>query len=398
MVHPGISHSEADLDRMKANTNVEPYKTAFKAFSSNPYAQSTNHGQGPFAYETYNHGQFEIRNDAFVSHDNAIMWYVTGDKAYLNNAITIMNGWARTLKAFDVTDHISAATAVLDFADAAEIIRSSGNGAWAPADIAVFENWMTTVLLPPLLTPGNSIAASQLEAANHGGLQISGLVAMGIFCDRADIYNFGISSALHMGSYSYGLEEYVNASGQNYETRRDQGHASGGVGTFVQTFYMAYNQGQDLFPTAGYLLAKGVESQAKIDLQYNVTPVAWTAADGSGHNSISPQARSPNDNLISDLNYYVFHTLKGLDMPYTLLSSDTKFPRTRQSFAYRVDDSGHLPLAPLVGDPSPVDVVLGADENASGDYLVHLGPGSYTKAQLFAAGVMGGRLATARTA
>ena len=289
--HPGISHSQADLDRMRNNINVEPYKSAYAEFSSDGHSQSSNTGQGPFTSETYGHGQFEIRNDAQVAHQNAVMWYVTGNSAYLNNAITIMMGWANTLTSFDQTDYLTAATAMNDFCDAGEIIRATGNGAWSTANITTFQNWLLTYLYPPLLSPGNSISANTLQACGAGGLQMAGLLSCGIFCDRRDIYNFAVSSLQHNGSFTYGLLEYIDTSAQNYENQRDVGHASGNIGTFAQSFYKVYNQGQDLFSLSNNLLASAFEIQAKFDLGWDVAPVVWTAKDGSFHSKMSGDNR-----------------------------------------------------------------------------------------------------------
>ena len=272
-VHPGISYMQADLDRMKNNLNIEPYKTAYEAFKNQGFSSFDNKGQGPKPTGE----QFVMRNDARICHNNAVMWYVTGDARYRDNAIRLMNGWANTLTSFDVGDHITAGGAALDFCNAAEIIRATGQGAWAAEAIAKFQKMLLTYLYPACLTPGGG----HLEAAGHGGLQMKGLFAIGIFCDRQDIFDFAVASYKHNDGWTYGLQEYIDKSGQNYETQRDQGHASGNIGTFVANAYIARNQGVNLFSLADNLLAKAFESQAKINLLYDVAPTAWKAADGS---------------------------------------------------------------------------------------------------------------------
>ncbi len=388
--HPGISHSQADLDRMKNNINVEPYKSAYAEFSNEGYSQSTNTGQGPFTSETYGHGQFEMRNDAQVAHQNAVMWYVTGNSAYLNNAIKIMMGWANTLTSFDQTDYLTAGTAMNDFCDAGEIIRATGNGTWSSANITTFQNWLLTYLYPPLLSPGNSISANVLQAAGAGGLQMAGLLSCGIFCDRRDIFNFAVSSLQHNAAYSYGLTEYIDTSAQNYENQRDIGHASGNLGTFAQSFYKAYNQGQDLFSLSNNLLASAFESQAKFDLGWDVAPVVWTAKDGSFHSKMSGDNRTAFDNLESDLAYHIYHDIKGLNMPYTKMSRDLKFPHCVSnggSFYNIVDSTGQVPVVPLVGEPAETAVRL-YEDYLSGSYITNFQPGNYTYAALKAGGML----------
>ena len=390
-VHPGISHTLADLNRMKNNTNTEPYKTAFINFANMGYSSYNNTGQGPFGYETIGHGQFEIRNDAQVCHQNAIMWCVTGNTNYLTNAISLMMRWANTLTNFDITDHLTAGTCIQDFCDAGEIIRATGNGIWLGNDIATFQNWMLTYLYPPLLTPGGSIQANNLEAAGHGGLQIAGLFSLGIFCDRADIYSFGVSSLLHNGTYTYGFTEYIDVnSAQNYESQRDIGHASGNVNTFLESFYKVYNQGQDLFSLSNNLLARAFEIQAKFDLGWDVAPVTWTAKDGTVHVKMCGDNRNPPfDNLDSDLAYYIYHDLKGLNMPYTKMSSQAKFPNCYLggSFYHLVDSSGKVPTPPLIGEPAVTGVRIYEDYLTGSYPLTSFQPGNYNHAALVAGGM-----------
>jgi hypothetical protein len=270
-VHPGIAHNQADLNRIAADYTVQPYASAWASWLGNGYFSYNNTGEGAVAQEVAGGaGQFSIRNDAGVAHCNMIAYAVTGDVRYLNNAIYIMNSWANTLTSFDVTDHLTAGACVNDFANAGELARALGNGTWTAAQITKFQNMLTVVILPALLTPGNSYsginhmgADGVLEVAGHGIVQIQGLIPMGIFCDRPDIYSMGVISAERNASTSYGLLEYINANGQNYESQRDVGHASGALGTYTVIGYNLLNQGIDLFALGNNRLAKGYESQAK---------------------------------------------------------------------------------------------------------------------------------------
>jgi len=383
-VHPGISHSQADLDRMKNHINVEPYKTAFTAFRSQGYSQSTNTGQGPMVSETIGagKGQFEIRNDAQVAHQNAVMWYVTGDTAYRTNAINIMNGWARTLTSFNPEDILTAGTAMFDFCNAAEIIRATGKGAWTESEITIFKKWLITHLHPPLLLPGKSPNGGTLAPAGFGGLQIKGLLALGVFSERKDIYDFGVSSYLHDGKFSYGITEYIDDNGQNYENQRDVGHPSGNLGAFMESGYVILNQGRDVLGTANNLLARAFESQAKFDLGWDVAPIPFTTADGRSRTKMSGDGRTPYDNLMSDLAYWFFHDVKGLEMPYTKISADFKFPSNPSAaFYYRRDDSGVVPVKPLIGEPAATGVRL-YEDLLSGGYLTNFPPGDYSNREL----------------
>ncbi len=401
-VHPGISHSQADLDRMrtKATVGVEPYKSAYAFFSSMGYSGYANKGQGPYTYETYNHGQFEIRNDAQVAHQNAIMWYITGDTRYRDNAIQLMMAWANTLTAFDVTDYLTAGTCIIDWTNAGEILRSSAGSAWTPAMDTQFQNWILNVIYPALLsgavvppvTENDANAGGPIQAAGAGGLQMSGMMALGVYTNRADIYNFAVAAWQHLGYYSYGLREYIDVSGQNYESQRDTGHASGNIGTFAQNAYIVWNQGQDLFQMDDNLLAKATESQAKWDMGWDVAPIPFTALDGRLHVKMSSEniQYTGNDNLNSELAYYIYHGIKGLNMPYTKLSADVKFPDSVSgggSWYYLVDDTGMARVKPLIGQPAATGVVLYEDELGGTYFSTNFQPGTYSAAQLSAGGL-----------
>ena len=385
-VHPGIAHSQADITRMRSTYTVEPYKSTWASILGNGYFSYNNTGQGP----TATGNQFVIRNDATIVHCNAMAWLVTGDTRYRDNAITIMNGWARTLTNFDVTDHLTAGACVNDFCNGAEIIRATGGGAWAASDITAFQNMLTSQLLPALLTPGNSYSGVNhmgadgiLEAAGHGIVQIQGLVPMGIFCDRPDIYSMGVISAERNASTSYGLLEYLAANGQNFESQRDVGHASGALGTYTVIAYNLLNQGIDLFALGNNRLAKCYESQAKFDLGYDVAPIPYTATDGTFHVKMSGDNRTPFDGLSTVIAYRIYNGLKGLQMPYTFISQSLRGVDPVNGI-YPAGSTGPVPVA--YGQPAPTKVTV-YEDYLSGTYFPLLGPGSYNAAALSAAGV-----------
>ena len=386
-VHPGVSYLQADLDRVRSKVaaGTEPYASAFDAYRSLGYSSPLNTGQGPRAVVNFDGSEFVMRNDANVCHNHAVMWIVTGDVRYRDNAIRLMNAWTDTLVSFPAADHLTAGTVAYDFCNAGEILRATAADA-GPADaITRFQTMLVTLLYPALVTPGTPTNLGWLEAAGHGGLQMKGLMALGIFCDRRDIFDFAIRSYKHDGGASYGVTEYIDACGQCYEAQRDQGHSRGNVMTLAQIAMMAWNQGVDLFSYANNRLLLGSETVCKTNLGFDVTPTAWLALDGTWHGAVVSTLSYPAVPL-PDIVTRIYHGVKGLESPYTQMAADYLHPDTAgaggaSSLLFRIDDSGKRPVVPLIGEPLPTEVRL-YDDSWSGSYVIRLTPGAYTAADL----------------
>ena len=380
--HPGVLINKADLDRMKNSTNVQPYKTAWASFQSDAHSSST-YTPHPVANETYGQGQFQIRDDSLAAWYNAIEFYVTGNTAFRDKSKSIIDAWTGTLKTFDVTDHLSAGPAATNFSAAAEILRYE-NGGMTSTEITDLQNMLINLLYPALLTPGGSIAANHLEAANHGSTQILGLICMGVFCNRTDIYNFAVSSAeLNTGTNApYSIPQYIDPSGQNYESQRDQAHSSYGVDNLIVTAECAYKQGTNMFSLFNNRLMVGGEMLAKFNLWNDVRPVTWTAVDGSVHSDINPGARGDRGEVNEDI---LMRHYSG--MTYGPRYANTYFPNEDNdynSFIYRVDSSGVVPAREAVPAVETQCAVFGNGD--FGGWIGYLGVGSYTTAQMQSAG------------
>ncbi|MBC7853342.1 MAG: RICIN domain-containing protein [Pirellulaceae bacterium] len=384
-IHPGVTHNNADFDRMKAIVNADPAKTAYERFRVGKHTDRFYFPR-PKVNVTYGQGQFEIRDDSLAAYFTAIMWWMTGDPVYRDKSKQIINAWVTTMQTFDVTDHLSAAAAVHNFANAGEILRYK-NGGFTAAEITAFENMLTSKLLPPLLTPGGSIAADWLEGGNHGSTQIYGLMAMGVFCNRQDIYDFAVRSFnKNSGGTSYGVQQYIHPSGQNYESYRDQGHAVGGWGCYAPTAEIAWKQGLDLYAVGGNRIFAGSEHVASFNMMWDVVPVSWTAQDGIGRSSVTTLARTPRVNWSFMHAYNHYKTRRGLAMPYTKLMIDFLSPWDT-SFMYMEENPGVLPPRPAdFGEPAPTAVALFGDGEYGGNFLAKFGVGSFNNAALLAAG------------
>src|SRR6185369_15448469 len=84
--HPGLLHSRADLDRLKAAVAAkrEPIFAGYEKLRAHPASQLTYAMRGP-AEEigrnpTVNFGEYD--SDANAAYQCAVMWCITGDAAY----------------------------------------------------------------------------------------------------------------------------------------------------------------------------------------------------------------------------------------------------------------------------------------------------------------------------
>ena len=137
-VHPGLLHTEADFARMKVkvNANAQPWKGSWDILIANGRSQLT---YNPNPVDTVRRGgtgenYSRLFNDITAAYQTALRWKITGDVAYANKSIAIMNAWSLTLK--QVTGNadrfLAAGIYGYEFANAAEIMRTYSG--WAAAD------------------------------------------------------------------------------------------------------------------------------------------------------------------------------------------------------------------------------------------------------------------------
>lgn len=269
-VHPGLSNTQVELDKIKlqVNTGTDVARTAGWNVLINHASASLTYVANPRAIVYANSntsGNFGL--DALSAYAHALRWYVTGNQAYADKAISILNGYSNQLTDI-VTESGSyvnqyvlvTAWAAATFCDAAEILRYS-NAGWATADITKFENLCKNVFYPHISNHSN-------ENGNWEASQINSLLAIGVFCNDQTIYNMGISWYRGTGKGAVGM--YVYESGECQETCRDQYHSAMGLGDLVEAAEIAWHQGTDLYsdlpdPVTGMpRLAEGLEYTAKV--------------------------------------------------------------------------------------------------------------------------------------
>ncbi len=370
-VHPGIDQTAQDLSLMKKMVleGKQPYKAAFEKLRSNVDTSfvvraHTHVLRGP--YGRPNIGGDDLRNAANLAYDNALVWYVTGEKKYANKAIEILNAWSPILWDFDYNDAklLAAWTGHL-MCNAAEILRYT-NAGWQAKDIDAFRNMLMTVYYPLLrhyFPQANG---------NWDGAIIHSLMAMGVFLDDRKMYDNALDHFLH-GPVNGSIFKYIYPNGQCQETPRDQGHVQLGLGEFVGAAQIGFTQGVDLFSIANN----------RIGLGYEYTAGFLLGQQPQCYCIVSERAKGLRD----DYEYVYRHYLsKGITLPWTKKAADSVRPKASRSVlsAVRYSAAPMIAVKP-VPRPSPVAYVAGAVANPAKAYpqnpfIVH--PGQSIQAAL----------------
>ncbi|MDO7846253.1 alginate lyase family protein [Hymenobacter sp. M29] len=324
-VHPGLLHSQEDLARMKRAiaAKQEPTFGGYEVFRQNEASQAGYKAKGPLATVSRNPtvGAGDYDADANAAHQNALMWCLTGDHAYADKAIALVNAWSNMLTSIGGRDAVlMAGLGPFKMVQAAELLRYS-NAGWAAADIQKTEQQFKTVIYP-VLREYAPFANGNWEAA-----ALKTVMAIGIFCNDRPMYEDALR--YYVNGWGDGrLTHYViNETGQGQESGRDQAHAQLGIGMLAECSEMAWHQGLDLYGYADNRLLKGFEYAAKYNLGNDDVPFV-TTLDRTGkyfHQKISTIARGQQRPLYEQVyNHYVHR--RGLAAPYTQQAAEKLRP------------------------------------------------------------------------
>lgn len=324
-VHPGLLHSQEDLDRMKRAiaAREEPILAGYEVFRRDPASQATYAMQGPLAMVGRNPtvGAGAYDTDANAAYQNALMWCLTGDHAYADKAIVLVNAWAGTLTSVTGRDAVlMAGLGPFKMVQAAELLRYSQAG-WPEADAQKAARHFREIIYP-VLREYAPFANGNWEAA-----AMKTVMAIAVFCDDRALYEDALRYYVH-GWGDGRLTHYViNDAGQGQESGRDQAHAQLGIGMLAECSEMAWHQGLDLYGYANNRLLKGFEYTAKYNLGHDDMPFV-TTLDRTGkyfHQKISPQARGQLRPLYEQVYNHYAHR-RGLAAPFTQQAAEKLRP------------------------------------------------------------------------
>ena len=288
-VHPGLLHTQADLDRMAAKVaaGAQPWTAGWNRLVASSISQSTwKPNPLPIVYrgttDQDNYGT--LYNDIHAAYQNGLRYHVSGDAAHAEAAVGVLNAWSATLTEVtgDADRFIAAGIYGYQFANAAELVRD-----YPGFELERFQQMMLKVFYPM----NNSFLTNHNGAyiTNYWGswdeLSYAAVLAIGILCedsakvDQALTYfqsGAGNGSILHAVPhlYSGGLGQWVEAG-------RDQGHATLGIGLVGAFCQMAWSQGYDMYGYADSRFLAGAEYVAQYNIGQSVPYTSYTWYEGA---------------------------------------------------------------------------------------------------------------------
>lgn len=287
--HPGLLHTRADLDRMaaKVKAGAAPYTAGFAKLTANRHAQS---GWTPNPQPTVYRGAGSpqnyatLYNDIHAAYQNGLRHHVSGDSAYADTAVAILNAWSAKLTSVEGTADrfLAAGLYGYQFANAAELVRDHPD-----FDLSRFQEMLAKVFAPlsdDFLVRHNGAVITNYWT-NWDLCAMACVLATGIFCDDRS----QVARAVDYFKHGEGLGSVKNAIpvvhddglGEWLEAGRDQGHALLGVGLMGTFCEMAWNQGYDLYGYDDSRFLKGAQYVAKWSMGGEVSYTANTRAKGA---------------------------------------------------------------------------------------------------------------------
>jgi hypothetical protein len=293
--HPGVLVNQAQLVELKRRvaSGAGPQKTAFEAMQKSALAAKD---YAPHPVDCVSCGPRsnpdigckDEQRDCAAAYTQALLWAVTGNKLYAENAIKIMNAWSYTLQKGHTYANgpIQAAWCGSVWPRAAEIIRYTYTG-WSDVDILKFQNMLRTQYL-------SSVIHGNCENGNKELAMCEALINIGVFCDDRAVFDLGVKmwrgrtpAYIYLksdgptpieppgcGAAIWGnkglVPEFVDGILQ--ETARDSNHPTMAFASMVNAAETAYLQGVDLYKEEGKRMMAAIEFEAQYVSPNNVPP------------------------------------------------------------------------------------------------------------------------------
>lgn len=322
--HPGLLHSEADFEAVKARIAAGDAhaQEALEALRTAPPVNG-NWGGNWAVNETIIRGvagdnYMNAYRNAHRAYDCALLWKITGDTHYADIAVDVLNAYRIYNKGLGGNTNISLIPGFTgyQFINAAEIMRDYRSDAWGEEEFELFKQYMIDVWF--------TVAQDFLERrhdtvtregnwyhyhSNWGLGNALFCVSLGILCDSPDIYNYGMywikegpgNESLcvtlehpdpHAGSlcgFGWGLIPWFHEDergplgylNQMQESGRDQGHSMAALGLLSYALESAFNQGDNAFCNLNNVLVPGMAGSAMV-----AGAAEYVAAYNAGHDDL----------------------------------------------------------------------------------------------------------------
>lgn len=275
--HPGILYTQSSIEYMKyaVDNKISPNYDTWLELLNSPLSSTD---WSPRAVETIVRGGngdnvSRLYIDVARAYQCALIWKISGDTAHGQTACRILNSWSATLKTVtgNADRYLASGLFGYQLANVSELMQDHPD-----FKVEQMQNMLLNVFYYPLnerFLVGNQYGADHNDAyisnywANWDLCNMASAMAIGIFCERQDIYNKAVKyyqSGLGNGSL-YNAIPYVYDDGtaQWQESGRDQGHTNLGLGLMACICEMAWSQGDDLYGMSDNRLFKAAEYIAK---------------------------------------------------------------------------------------------------------------------------------------
>jgi hypothetical protein len=339
LAHPGgalNTDEEFALMREKIAEEAEPWKSAWKALngdtrsvlgrSPRPMSKLIRGGSGS------NFGRI-IRELQYM-YAAALNWKITGDSRYAEQAINYLNEWSHALKQLSGSSDVFLAAGLYgyQFAITGEIMKSYDG--WSFRDKQQLKKMLVDVFYKPHTTGflrDHNFTCPSHYWANWDLASIAGVMAIGIYADRIDLYQEAMDYLYH-GKGNGALRKLMyyrhpGNMGQYQESGRDQGHTALGVSLYGIIAKMAYNQGDDLFAHNNYQLLATSEYIARYNFGEDVPYLPYVNCSTAkyGQETISSASRG-HFRASQAMIYNHYQNRLGIDAPWSKKAAEKVKP------------------------------------------------------------------------
>ena len=338
-VHPGVLVSRAQLDfvKGKVTAGAQPWKAAYDQMIASSYA-SLARTPKPRAtvecgsYSNPNLGCTDEREDAIAAYTDALAWYLTGNAAYAQKSIALMDAWSATIKAHTNSNApLQTGWAGTVWPRAAEIIRYT-YPSWP--NEARFATMLRTVYLPEVINGSSSNGNWELSMMDASvGIAVflddraSYDKAITRFLARTAAYIYlpadgsqpkyppvgGINTLSKLISYWQGQSTFV--AGLTQETCRDFVHTGYGISAISHVAETTRIQGADLWPELQERTRQALGFHTKFE---NGTAVPSNICGGKVTKGLGP---------VTEVAYNALHTRLGIAMTNTQQYTESRRPQ-----------------------------------------------------------------------
>jgi hypothetical protein len=290
----------------------EPWNSAWQALQKT----GPNIDMQPHVAEDVANGYW-TQDQGHAAYVLSIKWVASGDAKYAQAAIRIIDAWTSTVKTATAAGTMRNGIGGSQMANAAEILAYGfkGSAGWPAGNVARAQKWFKDVLYP-------CVSTGRMRSANWGTSCMAGCMAMAIFCDDRTMFNDTVyayeNGFTNTTDGGCGVAQYIDESGENAESGRDQPHSQGGIAHLMEVAVMAYNQGvPQVMAYKDHRIVTGFEYTAKYNLGNDVPYHPF--ADYSGKTIYSAGISNKNRGHFSSIyemaNYYFARA--GYAVPFT---------------------------------------------------------------------------------